>query len=216
MRTTYRSGAWQPVDTPRSPKGTKPPYYGNVAAAAMLGDASRHGGGPVTVTEVALDGKGDGREAAYAAYVGGKLARLLVLNMQTYNTTVDGAGLDELPHPLPERGSRKYTFDLGDLVVVGDDGAGAAAPPREVLVQRLLAGGSDAITGVTWDGWSYNYELDGGRPVRLHNITVGEKVKLSDQGHVTVTLPDSSAAILNIQPATSGAGRVRRGPSCSG
>ncbi len=105
--------------------------------------------------------------------------------MNGYNTTVDGTGLGVVTQPLP-RGSRNYTFALDssrDTVKVG--------------VQRLMANGSDAISGITWDGWSYNYELDKGRPVRLANVTVGETLAVHN-GVVTVTVPDSSAALLNI------------------
>lgn len=71
------------------------------------------------------------------------------------------------------------------------------APSTLVAVQRLAANGSDAITGITWDGWSYNYELANGQPVRLANVTdVGETVVVSDNGTVAVTVPDASAAVL--------------------
>lgn len=126
-------------------------------------------------------------EAAYAAYVGtGRtLARILVVNMNTYNTTVDGAGLEPLANP-PCRPRRTYTFRL-------PDGAVAATVAR---VQRLWALGSDAISGITWDGWSYNYELDEGKPVLLPNVTRGETVAIVD-GMVTVKVPDSSAVMLS-------------------
>ncbi|KAJ5461381.1 Beta-glucuronidase [Penicillium daleae] len=63
---------------------------------------------------------------------------------------------------------------------------------------RLLADGSDAISGITWDGWSYNYELKGGKPVRLSNITIGETVSADSNGFVQLEVPFSSAAILNL------------------
>jgi hypothetical protein len=62
-----------------------------------------------------------------------------------------------------------------------------------------MANGSDAITGISWDGWSYNYELNGGAPVRLGNITVGERVSVdANSGVVELKLPYSSGAILNL------------------
>jgi len=64
-------------------------------------------------------------------------------------------------------------------------------------VRRLLANGSDALSGVTWDGWSYNYELNHGQPVRLDNITVGEEIVVID-GVVSLDVPDSSAAVLDL------------------
>lgn len=60
-----------------------------------------------------------------------------------------------------------------------------------------MAGGSDAITGVTFDGYSYAHDLKEGKPVRLSNITVGEKATVK-KGAVTVTLPASSGAIINL------------------
>ena len=108
----------------------------------------------------------------------------MLINMQSYNTTEDGAGLTPLPDPQP-RGHRTYSFQIGDH----------HSPPISAQVQRLMANGSDAITGVSFDGWSFNWELDNGRPVKLNNITTGEVVK-SSEGIVTVQVPDSSAALL--------------------
>jgi hypothetical protein len=62
-----------------------------------------------------------------------------------------------------------------------------------------MANGSNAITGITWDGYSYNYELDGGKPVRLHNVTVGETARVSNDGVVAIDVPYSSAVILNVR-----------------
>ncbi len=171
------------METDLATMGTKAPYYGNIAVAAMLGNLRTT---PVTVTSIALPSD---REAAYAAYTGQgatkSLRRVLVLNLHSYNTTVDGAGLVPLAG-APARGSQTYSF--------GGLPAGA-----QVAIQRLMANGSDAITGITWDGWSYNYELDGGRPVRQANVTVGEAVVVGADGSVNVTVPDSSAAILTIR-----------------
>lgn len=134
-------------------------------------------------------------EAAYTAYTvptdsseQQELLRAIVINMNTYNTTVDGTGLGVAPN-ITARISRVYTFDVS-----GVDGLAAG---DQVAVQRLSANGSDAISGITWDGWSYNWELDAGRPVRLANITVGEYVTVSDNGTVAVSVPDSSIALLN-------------------
>ena len=61
-----------------------------------------------------------------------------------------------------------------------------------------MANGSDAITGITFDGWSYNYELQEGRPVRLGNVTVGERVVVEEGGVVTVKVADASGVVLDI------------------
>lgn len=147
----------------------------------------------MSITQIPLS---SGTEAAYAAYVGSSsslagaartLARIAVLNMNGYNSTVDGEGLVPLPQAeVTARPSKNYTFDLGPTAV-----------GQTALVRRLWANGSDAITGITWDGWSYNFELDEGRPVRLRNVTVGERVEVAGDGSVTVSVPDSSAVVLD-------------------
>lgn len=181
IRRQYQ--AWQPVETDLASRGTKAPYYGSITVAATLGNSALL---PVSITNLPLP---DAREAAYAAHYSsgllkGHLARITVLNMRGYNTTVDGQGLEPVANP-PPRPSQTYTFAVSGV----HNGA-------HVGVQRLLANGSDAITGITFDGWSYNYELDKGKPVRLHNVTVGETAVVRD-GRVTVDVPDSSAVVLN-------------------
>lgn len=172
----YRYAAWQPVQTSKTTIGTKAPYYGSITVAAMLGDLTRN---DVQLANLPLP---DHRESAYATYVGGKLERIAVINMRQYNYTVNGTS--SIPNPVP-RSSQSYTFQL---------------PPgvSKVGLQRLAANGSDAVTGITFDGWSYNWELQHGRPVRLHNATIGEELKVK-KGSVTVEVPDSSAVILNLR-----------------
>lgn len=172
--------SWQPIDTEKAVKGTKAPYYGNIAAAAALGNLTN---GDVTVSSIPVSSD---MEAAYAIYVGGKLRRVMALNMHGYNTTKDGAGTEPLPNP-ETRPARPFSFLLSDL-----------ADHADIGVQRLMANGSDAITGITFDGWSYNYELDNGKPVKLDNVTTGETVK-PNKGVVSIQVPDSSAVLLNIQ-----------------
>ncbi|KAI8959681.1 glycoside hydrolase family 79 protein [Daldinia sp. FL1419] len=186
MGTNYRYASWQPIPTSKSPIGTKPPYYGNIATSFFLGP-------PGTLiaslpfssnTNASTD-----TDVAYAAYSpAGALSRILVLNLRAYNYTLDGTGGGALN---PEkRGETTYRFT--------GVGAGVGSEKREgeVLVRRLHANGSDAVTGITWDGWSYNYELDHGKPVRLENVTVGDKVGVVD-GAVEVRVPDSEAVILD-------------------
>ncbi|KAI1656943.1 glycoside hydrolase family 79 protein [Daldinia decipiens] len=181
MGTDFRYASWQPIGTSKTAIGTKPPYYGNVAAAAFLGSAGTRIA-PVAPTSDA--GTADaGTDVAYAAYApDGALARILVLNLRAYNYTLNGTGGAEL-NPAP-RPLRTYRF------------AGLDAGGGEVVVRRLHANGSDAITGITWDGWSYNYELDRGKPVRLGNVTVGEKIGVVD-GAVEVRVADSEAVVLD-------------------
>lgn len=194
MGTNYRYQAWQPINgtsptlvgttATLSTLGTKAPYYGNVAAAAFLGDLAAD---PVRIAF--FDTGGGDHESAYLAYVDNLLRRVLIINMNEYNYSTSSNSSDgqQQQNTLP-RTVRTYSFAAGN-------GSGTAH------VQRLSANGSDAITGVTWDGWSYNYELDGGRPVRLDNVTVGEMVDIVD-GVVSVGVPDSSAVVLTLNFST--------------
>jgi hypothetical protein len=174
--TDYRYAAWQPVATNKTTIGTKPPYYGNIAVAAMLGNLAQHS---VQISNLPLPSE---FESAYAAYENGRLERIAVLNMREYNYTVNGTS--SIPNPVP-RPSQTYTFQL----------------PHEcvgVAIKRLYANGSDAVSGITWDGWSYNYELEQGKAVRLHNVTTGETASVKS-GSVSVSVEDSSAVILELQ-----------------
>lgn len=197
MGTNYRYASWQPVETPRATLGTKAPYYGNIAVAAFLGNLRI---APVRVAHLPLAG-GD-TEAAYAAYVGGTLKRVMIINMNAYNYTNTGT----------KNSSNQHATDCGcDGSTGGEQSSSGAPPPRPARaysftvgggettarVQRLYANGSDAITGITWDGWSYNYELDKGRPVRLANVTVGETLHVQN-GTLVITVPDSQAVLITL------------------
>lgn len=175
--TNYRYQAWQPVETNRTSIGTKAPYYGNVAVAAFLGDLTEAENRP-QVVNLPLYGE---FEAAYASFTHGKLAKIALINLQDYNTTAE----NEYQSPYA-RGSKSFAVRIP-----------ASCASGHVTLQRLIANGSDAVTGVTFDGYSYNYELDNGKPVLLHNVTCGEKVKVGRRDVVSVEVPDSSAVLLS-------------------
>jgi len=175
MGTDYRYASWQPVQTNKTTLGTKPPYYGNIVVAAMVGNLVENS---VQIANIPLE---DDREAAYAAYVDGKLARIAVINMRQYNYTVNGTSSVLNPAPRPEQ---EYSFKVPDYC------------SRKISIQRLYANGSDAVSGISWDGTSYNWELDEGKPVRLHNVTIGEQTRALGE-FVKIQVPDSTAAILN-------------------
>jgi hypothetical protein len=173
--TDYRYASWQPIHTNKTSIGTKPPYYGNIAVAAMMGDLTRH---QVQIANIPMTSE---LESAYAAYVDGALDRITVINRREYNYTLDGAGAVLNPAARP---SQLYTFSV------------SAECSPEVGVQRLIANGSDAVSGISWDGVSYNWELDMGKPMRLYNVTIGETAKVIN-GVVSVSVKDSEAVILN-------------------
>ncbi|KAF2098602.1 glycoside hydrolase family 79 protein [Rhizodiscina lignyota] len=169
--TDYRYASWQPVDTNKTTKGTKAPYYGNIAVANMLGDLTKS---EVQIKNLLLKKE---REAAYAAYVNGKLKRVLVINMVAYNYSVPDPG---------KRPTSTYSFKLPESC----SGIGVA--------NYLQANGSDAITGITWNGISYNYELDSGKPKLLGNVTKNTPLYISG-GVLNVELRDSEAAMVNLK-----------------
>ncbi|KAI1827799.1 glycoside hydrolase family 79 protein [Xylaria intraflava] len=187
MGTNYRYAAWQPVTTDLEVLGTKAPYYGNIAVAAFLGDTA------VSVAPAELVASSSGSEpevgvqdSAYLAFVRDELARIVLINMRAYNYTLNGTGDLDTLNPAA-RPVRTYTVALPGV----EEG-------REAVVRRLQANGSDAITGVTWDGTSYNYELDLGKPVQLHNVTTGERVVVKN-GAVEIRVPDSEAALVDFE-----------------
>lgn len=109
----------------------------------------------------------------------------MLLNLKDYNTTTDN---NYTITPLPQRGSQ--TFAL--LVPQSCSGKTAS-------LQRLIANGSDAVSGVTFDGYSYNYELDNGKPVLLGNVTRGETQRLDRRGVLEIEVPDSSAVLVSFK-----------------
>ncbi|KAK0657684.1 glycoside hydrolase family 79 protein [Cercophora newfieldiana] len=189
--TNYRYASWQPIDTPNATLGTKAPYYGNIAVAASLGNTVVS---PAAVAHIPPATKQD-KEAVYAVYThnGTTLARIVVINLHSYNTTVDGAGTVSVVDP-PPRPIRSFAFTSTG----SSDTTPAMKKGTALKIQRLLANGTDAISGITWDGWSYNYELDRGRPVRMGNVTTGETVEVEEQGGFTVGVPDGSAVLIHV------------------
>ena len=170
--TNFGYNSWQPLDSKSTPKGVSPPYYGNIAVATMLGNIPRD---KPQVVSVGIPNQDD-MESAYATYVNGStLARIAVLNMHQYNATSGS------------RNSKAYTF--------GFPSGSSIQNGKQAIVRRLSAAGSDVMNNVTFDGWSYDFDLAQGRPVKVGSTTT-EAVTVNN-GQITVTLNDSSAAILD-------------------
>ena len=171
--TNFYYNAWQPINTDNVTIGTKPPYYGNIFVAAMLANSTSS---EVKVSNIPLN---TSTEAAYGAYVNGVLKRIAILNMQGYDyTMLSSKQLDPRP-----RGQQNYTFSVPQ------------SSSTVASVKRLSANGSDALSGITFDGYSYEYELKEGMPVLLPNVTRGETVNACN-GLFTVQLMDSSAVMM--------------------
>ncbi|KAL2878674.1 hypothetical protein SGCOL_005897 [Colletotrichum sp. CLE4] len=184
MGTDYRYQSWQPIHTNVTALGTKAPYYGNIVIAAFLAPSKASPSTPVSVAHIPLPADDQEKTSAYVAYHGDSLTRILVINLNPHNTTVNGTGTTPDPNISPTRGIKQYSFTV------------PWANDMFANVRRLKANGSDAISGVTWDGWSYNHELDEGKPVRLGNVTVGETAIVYG-GRVTVAVRDSEAVVVS-------------------
>lgn len=170
--TNYRYASWQPIDTDLATKGTKAPYYGNIMVAAMLGNLTESN---VSISNIDLASE---QNTAYAAYVDAKLKRIALVQMTSYNYTDDTASI---------RPNQSYYLSLPE-----------GSNLTTVHVQRLSANGSDAVSGITFDGYSYNYELNNGLPVLLSNVTRGETIEVGESGNFTILLPFSSAVVLTL------------------
>ena len=183
ISTDAHYNAWQPIGNAYSRVGTKAPYYGQIAAATMLGNVSV-GAPEVSITAIPVQVEGDG--SAYAAFVDGKIARVAALNLREFNSS-SGYG-------APQRPSRSFH------IILPEECRGALQQ-KNVTAQRLTAPGSDSLFGISFDGYSYQYDLNQGRPVKLTNATVDEMVPLS-AGYgpvgVSVDVPDSSAVVVNV------------------
>lgn len=144
---------------------------GNMATAAFIGNQ-----GAPRIRSIPMPSE---KESVYTAHLGDRLKRIMIINFEGYNTTAQNYT------SAYARPSFEYDLDL----------------PRScrgpAQLQRLSANGSDAISGITWDGFSYAHDLDQGRPVRLENVTRGEHVAIRDHA-ISVTLPASSAVIVHV------------------
>jgi hypothetical protein len=167
----YRYGSWQPIETNRSVKATKPAFYGNIATADFVGRTS----GELRVMELDLiTGNAAEEQAAYVAFVDEVVERLAVVNLRQWNATES-----------EQRPEQQYEFQtFGGM--------------KEARVKRLIASGSDVYSGVTYGGFSYNWELNNGKPVRLNNVTDVEIVSIGADGRLVFKVPASSAAIVTL------------------
>jgi hypothetical protein len=109
--------------------------------------------------------------------VNGKLSRIAVLNMRAYNATSGGTG--------NTRPSQSHVFSIPE------------SQSKSAAVKNLWADGSDVLSGITFDGYSYDFSLDEGRPVLLSNVTRGTTLPIQN-GLVTVDVMDSTAVILEL------------------
>lgn len=116
-------------------------------------------------------------EATYAAYEGGRLARIAVPNMQEYNST-----------STVSRPGKTYDFALSGSVCQ----AGGMW-----TVERLAAPGSDVKEEVTFNGYAYEYSTLG-KAARVQGVASSETVRTGPNGVVSVVVSDSGAVVMSL------------------
>jgi hypothetical protein len=116
----------------------------------------------------------------------------MIINLHQYNYTVNGTSSIRNPVARPVR-NFTITIPSSPTPMYG---SAAKALPSVATLRALHANGSDAITGITYDGYSYNYELNNGLPVRLANVTVGKTVNVTG-GKLVVPVEDSGAVMVD-------------------
>lgn len=114
----------------------------------------------------------------------GELPKIVLINLNDHNATA----ANNYTAPSAPLGGGEFTLQ-GPKDCKG----------KTATLQRLMANGSDAVTGATFDGYNYNYELDNEIPVLLNNITRGESVKVGRKSDLKVGVPDSSAVLLSFR-----------------
>ena len=170
--------AFWPFPAAGQPMDTRPPYYGQLAAAALLGNLSASAPG-VTVSELKMDGAVD---AGYAAHVAGRTARLALINLREYNYSA-------LAGPTASRWRPVHRYSL---LLPADCRRGSAT------VHMLMGNGSNVLGGASFDGYSYDYGLEQGRGVRVDVALNGQVLRPDAQGTLVLDLPNSSAAVLTL------------------
>jgi hypothetical protein len=170
---SYQS--WQPLTTNLTTMGTKPPYYGNLAVAAMM--YKPHPSSHLAISHLPAS---TANTSFYTAHVNNTLTRILIVDLHTYNTTANNY-TTAFPRPVQ---THEFTLPRGC---------------KSGRVSRLMANGSDAVTGITWEGKSYAYELAEGKGVRIGNVTQGECITIDTKGGFSVNVAWSSAVVVSLK-----------------
>ncbi|KKA16534.1 Glycoside hydrolase family 79 protein [Rasamsonia emersonii CBS 393.64] len=156
------TASWLPIPVNGTGPLVKPPYYGNIFVAKFLGWS-----GP-QISNIDL---GSDYYSAYAAYEGGKLARLAILNLHQYDPGMNGTQRPQTSFVLP---------NLPDFTAA--------------KVEVLTAPGASSNSSITVAGLSYDYQLGQGRGVQV--AATGTTIE-SRNGSFTVDVAASEAVIVS-------------------
>lgn len=158
--------AWKSSGDTSNPPITLPVYYGHLAAAAMIG--SETGGRQILPLP-----RNSQYEAAYAAYVDGKLRRIAAVNLVQYNGTAS-------------KSTPEFTFKVGK--------------DEEWTVMRLQGSGnanSEAIGTTMFNGVKCEYSAKTPGVCIQQPNTSTETIK-AVSGSLTVKIPDSEAVVMYV------------------
>ena len=120
-----------------------------------------------------LDASLNASNVAYAAYDGGKLARMALLNMEIYNLTTSNG----------TRPSNMFTFDAPEDV-------------NSAEVTRLTAPEATSNSSITFGGYSYDYDKAMGKPVKVGN---GTSTVEAQDGKFSIEVAASEAVIVSLK-----------------
>ena len=109
-------------------------------------------------------------DSGYGAYVGRQLERIALLNLREYDS-----------NSTTPRGKQEYTVTV--------------QPFQAWIVQRLTAAGAHDVTGVTYNGYAYEYSSLG-KAVRVKGTSTNEVVIADGHGNLNIIVADSEAVVL--------------------
>ena len=118
-------------------------------------------------------GSVDGTVSGYGVYENGQLRRVVVLNMKEWRS---------------DSGTARPSSSFSVNVPRGVQGA---------KVERLTAPGAEVLSGVTFGGVSYDYDLKEGKPVVVDAGAAKEAV-VGKKGVLSVVLNDSEGVVLHL------------------
>ncbi|UKZ93201.1 uncharacterized protein TrAFT101_008122 [Trichoderma asperellum] len=127
LGTTFGYTGWVPVPTGNMKPYVRPPLYGQIVVADIIGHNPE-----VQILPIEL-GSAMWRFSAYAVYESSKLRKYVLINLDEWNSTTR--------YPRP---SQKVSLRIPSGV-------------RGATAQRLLGTGASADSGISWGGLSWNY-----------------------------------------------------------
>ncbi|KAL9616873.1 MAG: hypothetical protein Q9160_008295 [Pyrenula sp. 1 TL-2023] len=174
------------VQRTRHPAAVFPLYHACIAVADLIGSNTQ---ADLKVSELALPGQGQGQGqnvnpdlAAYAAWEGNQLKRMVVLNLKPWSATLN-KGTD--------RGKQSIKLQVGK-------------DAKKAKVRRLTAkdgwtAGQGGIEGKVSYGGTVWTTKDQGKGSKAPDAGGEEEVKVDEQGGLTVDVNDSETVVVLLE-----------------